>query len=99
MDILAHIHRPAHERQFMGGDETGRTTPTARQSLERIAGLIEKMQSIMVTSDRKISMDLVSKGRRHSAEISYSLIDPEIGFLFSILIEMQREINALLGKR
>ncbi|MCL5804180.1 MAG: hypothetical protein M1306_02625 [Candidatus Thermoplasmatota archaeon] len=53
----------------------------------------------MVTSDRKISMDLVSKGRRHSAEISYSLMDPEIGFLFSILIEMQREINALLGKR
>ena len=56
------------------------------------------MQSIMVISDRKISMDLVTKGRKHSAEISYSLIDPEIGFLFSILIEMQREINAALEK-
>lgn len=76
----------------------GRTTPTARQSMERIADSIEKMCSIMNSTDSEIARTLSIKGRKRSAEISFSSIDPEIGFLFAMLIEIEKQVLAIMER-
>lgn len=73
----------------------GRTTPTARQYADRITEPLMKMASMMNSSDREILESLIRSGRKRSAEISYSMIQPEFGFLFSIILDLQKEINAL----
>ncbi|MGC8514932.1 MAG: hypothetical protein ACP5OC_02200 [Thermoplasmata archaeon] len=73
----------------------GRTTPTARQSIERIAESIEKMCSLMNSTDARIARDLVAKGRKRSAEISFSAIDPETGFILALLLEIEKEILSI----
>jgi hypothetical protein len=67
----------------------GRTTPTARQSIERIAESVEKMCSLMNSTDARIARDLLAKGRKRSAEISFSAIDPETGFILALQIEKE----------
>jgi hypothetical protein len=73
----------------------GRTTPTARQSIDRIAESIEKMCSLMNSTDARIARDLIAKGRKRSAEISFSAIDPETGFLIALLLEIEKEILSI----
>ena len=58
--------------------------------------------SVSVGSGSSISGSAIYGDCRigRNVEIVDSVVmDSEIGFIFSILIEMQREINALLGKR
>jgi hypothetical protein len=73
----------------------GRTTPTARQSIERIAESVEKMCSLMNSTDARIARDLLAKGRKRSAEISFSAIDPETGFILALLLEIEKEILSI----
>lgn len=70
----------------------GRSVPTARQVLEELAGNLDRMESIMPQSQAAIMHDLVMMGRKHSAEISYSGVDPYTGFLISIIIELYSRI-------
>ncbi len=74
----------------------GRTSPTARQSIDRICDLLEKMGSLMNETDIDILKTLILKGRKRSAEISYSLIDPEYGFIIAILLDMQKQIQSIV---
>lgn len=73
----------------------GRTTQTARQSIDRIAESIEKMCSLMNSTDARITRDLLAKGRKRSAEISFSAIDPETGFILALLLEIEKEILSI----
>ncbi len=63
--------------------------------MDKITGSLMKMASMMNSSDRDVLESLIRSGRRRSAEVSYSMIQPEFGFLFSIILELQKEINAL----
>lgn len=70
----------------------GRTIPTVRQSMEIIADKYGKMRKVMRREDAEILNEFLLMGRKHSPEISYGAIDPEIGFILSILIEMMKLI-------
>ena len=76
----------------------GRTTPTARQSIERIAESIEKMCILMNSTDARIARDLLAKGRKRSAAISFSAIEPEIGFLLAMLLEVEKQVLAIMER-
>ena len=54
-----------------------------------------KMASMMNSSDREVLESLIRSGRKRSAEISYSMIQPEFGFLFSIILELKKELTAM----
>ncbi len=71
----------------------GRSVPTARQVLENLAEDLDRMASIMPQSQAAIMHDMVMMGRRHSAEISYSGVDPYTGFLISIIIDLYSRIR------
>ncbi|AKA48170.1 hypothetical protein IX51_02595 [uncultured archaeon] len=68
----------------------GRTTPTVRQKMEIIAQKYGRMRSIMRAEDVEIFDRIMLMGRKHSPEISMAGIDPETGFLMSVILEMMK---------
>ncbi len=73
----------------------GRTTPTARQSIDHMIEKYSKLRRIMNTSDRDVLDKLLVYGRLHSPEISASDIDHETGFLISAMLELMKRIARL----
>ncbi len=69
----------------------GRSVPTARQVMEDLSRDIMRMAHIMQPGDAEILEHMIMLGKKHSAEISYSGIDPNIGFVLSILMELYRK--------
>lgn len=56
--------------------------------LEAIARRYGRMRSLMRAEDVEIFEKLLLMGRKHSPEISMAGIDPENGFIISILLEI-----------
>lgn len=79
----------------------GRTVPTVRQSMEALSNRLQKMSQIMNSGDAAVLSSILVMGRRHAHEVSFSGIDVEYGFLLSIILELEKEIQRLreeLGK-
>ncbi len=69
----------------------GRSIPTARQVMENLSRDIMRMADLMQSGDADILKQIIMLGKKHSAEISYSGIDPYLGFVLSILLEVCRK--------
>ncbi len=69
----------------------GRSVPTARQILEEFSKDLYRMADIMPEADARILREIIIRGRKHSAEISYAGIDPYIGFLIALIIDLYRD--------
>ncbi len=69
----------------------GRTTPTVRMKMENIAQKYGRMRSLMRREDIEILERMLLMGRKHSPEISMAGVDPEMGFVISVIIEMMKE--------
>lgn len=73
----------------------GRTTPTARQTIDHMIEKYSRLSRTMNSSDRETLNRILLFGRMHSPEISASNVDHETGFLLSIILEMMKKIARL----
>lgn len=71
----------------------GRTTPTVRQKMEEIVRKYSRMKALMRAEDAEVFDQILLLGRKHSPEISMAGVDPEIGFLISVILEMMKQIR------
>src|SRR5437773_1055818 len=78
----------------------GRTIPTYRLHLESILNDWMDYRRALREKDREVFDRLLYKSRQHSSAASYCAhIDPSILALLSILLEMERDIEALKRER
>ncbi len=71
----------------------GRTTPTVRQKMEELVHKYGRMKAIMRAEDAELFDRMLLLGRKHSPEISMAGVDPEIGFLMSVILEMMKQLQ------
>lgn len=76
----------------------GRTTPTVRQKMESMVREYGKMRAIMRAEDIEIFDRIMLMGRKHSPEISMAGIDPEMGFIISVLMELMKQYGRSMEK-
>ena len=89
------VLRPAPMRGTMG-----RTIPTYRVHLESILNDWMDYRRALREKDREAFDRLLNKSRQHASAASYCAhIDPSVLALLSILLEMEREIEALKRER
>lgn len=72
----------------------GRTTPTVRMEMEAIAKKYGRMKALMRAEDVEIFDRMLLMGRKHSPEVSMAGIDPEMGFIISIMLEIMKARNS-----
>jgi hypothetical protein len=78
----------------------GRTIPTYRLHLESILNDWMDYRRALREKDRETFDRVVSKARQHSSAASYCAhLDPTILAILSVLLEMEREIEALKRER
>jgi len=78
----------------------GRTIPTYRLHLESILNDWMDYRRALREKDREAFDRLLNNSRQHSSAASYCAhIDPSILALLSILLEMERDIEALKRER
>ena len=78
----------------------GRTIPTYRLHLESILNDWTDYRRALREKDREVFDRLLNKSRQHSSAASYCAhLDPSILALLSILLEMERDIEALKRER
>src|SRR6266516_1334209 len=78
----------------------GRTIPTYRLHLESILNDWMDYRRALREKDREAFDRLLNKSRQHASAASYCAhIDPSILAILSILLEMEREIEALKRER
>src|SRR2546426_7876655 len=78
----------------------GRTIPTYRLYLESILNDWMDYRRALREKDREVFDRLLNQSRQHSSAASYCAhIDPSILALLSILLEMERDIEALKRER
>ena len=102
--VYMHFHRPLPRIPpypsapiLMG---MGRTIPTYRLHLESILNDWMDYRRALREKDREVFDRLLNKSRQHSSAASYCAhIDPSILALLSILVEMERDIEALKRER
>src|SRR5712691_7880600 len=99
--VVSGIPPPA---SFLRGTGTpphmGRTIPTYRLHLESILNDWMDYRRALREKDREAFDRLLNKSRQHSSAASYCAhIDPSILALLSILLEMERDIEALKRER
>lgn len=76
----------------------GRTVPTYRMHLESLVGSWAEYRRALRQRDRALFDKVVVKAREHASAASFCAhLDPFETALLSILLEMQREIDALKG--
>ncbi len=73
----------------------GRTTPTARQTMDHLMEKYGRLSHLMNNSDREALKKLLLYGRLHSPEISASNIEHEMGFILSIMLEIIKKLERL----
>lgn len=76
----------------------GRTTPTVRQRMEEIAGKYGKMKALMRAGDVELFDRMLLMGRKHSPEVSMAGVDPEMGFIISVMLEIMKMQNTVTEK-
>src|SRR6266568_4731442 len=78
----------------------GRTIPTYRLHLESILNDWMDYRRALREKDREAFDRLLNKSRQHASAASYCAhIDPSILAILSILLEMERDIEALKRER
>ncbi len=77
----------------------GRSTPTVRQYFNSISSVYSKMESMMRSEDIPYLQELIKMGKTHSPEVSVAGMNPEIGFIVSILIEIMKDFDKLKNDR
>ncbi|MGC8505803.1 MAG: hypothetical protein ACP5NK_03740 [Thermoplasmata archaeon] len=77
----------------------GRSTPTVRQYFNSISAVYGKMESMMRSEDIPYLHELIKMGKLHSPEVSTAGMNPEIGFIVSILIEIMKDVDKILNDR
>jgi len=78
----------------------GRTIPTYRLHLESILNDWMDYRRALREKDREVFDRLLNKSRQHSSAASYCAhMDPTILALLSVLLEMERDIEALKRER
>ena len=78
----------------------GRTIPTYRLHLESILNDWMDYRRALREKDREVFDGVVSKARQHASAASYCAhMDPTILAILSVLLEMEREIEALRQER
>jgi len=83
-----------------GPQTLGRTIPTYRLHLESILNDWMDYRRALREKDREVFDRLLNKSRQHSSAASYCAhLDPSILALLSILLEMERDIEALKRER
>lgn len=74
----------------------GRTVPTYRRTLESIVREWGEFRRALGREDREAFDRVIARARRHSSASSYAaLCDPLEAALLSILLEQEKEIQAL----
>jgi hypothetical protein len=74
----------------------GRTVPTYRQVVEDIVHRWQDYRHALRKQDRDIFDQLMVKARAHASAAHYAaILDPTEPFFMSILVELQRDIDAL----
>lgn len=68
----------------------GRTTPTVRQKMESMVQKYGRMRSIMRAEDVELFDRIMLMGRKHSPEVSMAGVDPETGFMISVMLELMK---------
>ncbi len=71
----------------------GRSTPTVRQYFDAMVKNYGRMGSVMRAEDCPYLEEILRLGRMHSPEVSMANIDPETGFILSVLIEILKKIR------
>ena len=78
----------------------GRTIPTYRLHLESILNDWMDYRRALREKDRNAFDHLLSKARQHASAASYSAhLDPTDQAFLSILLEMEKELEALQSRR
>ncbi len=74
----------------------GRTVPTYRMHLESVLGSWNDYRRALRRKDRELFDRVMLKARQHASAASFCAhLDPFEMALLSVLLEMQREIEAL----
>ena len=74
----------------------GRTVPTYRRTLESIIREWGEFRRALDGEDREVFDRVMNRARRHSSASSYAaLCDPLEAIIISILLEQEKEIEAL----
>ena len=74
----------------------GRTVPTYRRTLESIMREWGEFRRALDGDDREVFDRVMNRARRHSSASSYAaLCDPLEAVIISILLEQEKEIEAL----
>ncbi len=102
--VYMHFHRPLPRFPSYAGATIrkgmGRTIPTYRLHLESILNDWMDYRRALREKDREVFDRLLYQSRAHSSAASYCAhIDPSILALLSILLEMERDIEALKRER
>lgn len=78
----------------------GRTVPTYRMHLESLIASWGDYRRALRREDRRLFDAVVTKMRQHASAASFCAdLDPVETALLSALLEMEREIEALRGRR
>ncbi|MDP8011780.1 MAG: hypothetical protein ACP5F1_03845 [Thermoplasmata archaeon] len=73
----------------------GRNVSSMREEINRILERWKSYERAMKESDKIAMEKIIEKVKRHSGEAMYALDDPLEAVILSILVEMQKEIEAI----
>jgi len=77
----------------------GRTVRTYRTVLEELIADWERFRKALRKEDREAFDRLMEKARTHASAASYDArVDPSESLFMSILVELERELDALRAK-
>ncbi|HDS44902.1 MAG TPA: hypothetical protein ENN68_02200 [Methanomicrobia archaeon] len=77
----------------------GRTVRTYRTVLEELIADWERFRKALRKEDREAFDRLMAKARTHASAASYDArVDPSESLFMSILVELERELEALRAK-
>jgi len=78
----------------------GRTVPTYRMILEQVIKRWDNFRRALRKGDREIFDKIMNKARMHSSASVFNIqIDPTESMFMSIILEQEKEIESLKGKR
>ncbi|GEM_PF-1101362 len=77
----------------------GRTVPSIRMEVKKIAERWVAVKKALKKEDRLFADKLAEMAKKHSSETFYLFDDPLEAAIFSVLLEMQKEIEELKGER
>ncbi len=71
----------------------GRSISSVRMEVKRIAERWERTAKAMKKEDRVYAIKLASLVKKHSSEVFYTFDDPLEAAIFSVLVELMKELD------